>query len=269
MRSLIARCVRCTALEFGKSRGSRAVAAWVSVTHSFLMIAVRPAALALGLFAGRAASLVAPAFAPHKLGYGRSSVAAAPAASGAAPAAGADYELRSNTVIDATMLLRYGSRHAPQQRGRDAVHVLRLLGPCSGGARAASSDAGQPLPVGRLNGAAGPMSATHEPPVGGYPPPEHLHGVFAVYKPKGFSSADVVQKIKVLCRQLNAAAEFGGEPEGGGAGRAPCERDTCFSEARLYTTHRVLYIVYKYRRIILERVKEAPSSATSRFKFTL
>lgn len=34
-------------------------------------------------------------------------------------------------------------------------------------------------------------------PVGGYPPPEHLHGVFAVYKPQGFSSADAVQKIKV------------------------------------------------------------------------
>lgn len=36
------------------------------------------------------------------------------------------------------------------------------------------------------------------PPVGGYPPPEHLHGVFAVIKPKGFSSADAVQKIKVF-----------------------------------------------------------------------
>lgn len=38
-------------------------------------------------------------------------------------------------------------------------------------------------------------------PAGGYPPPEHLHGIFAVYKPKGFTSADVVQKIKVH-RQL-------------------------------------------------------------------
>lgn len=36
------------------------------------------------------------------------------------------------------------------------------------------------------------------PPVGGYPPPDHLHGVFAVIKPKGFSSADAVQKIKVF-----------------------------------------------------------------------
>lgn len=35
------------------------------------------------------------------------------------------------------------------------------------------------------------------PPIGGYPPPEHLHGVFAVYKPKGITSSDVVQKIKV------------------------------------------------------------------------
>ena len=35
------------------------------------------------------------------------------------------------------------------------------------------------------------------PPIGGYPPPEHLHGVFAVYKPKGVTSNDVVQKIKV------------------------------------------------------------------------
>ena len=35
------------------------------------------------------------------------------------------------------------------------------------------------------------------PPSGGYPPPVHLNGVFAVYKPKGFSSADAVQKIKV------------------------------------------------------------------------
>ncbi|CAM9194161.1 unnamed protein product [Ascophyllum nodosum] len=34
------------------------------------------------------------------------------------------------------------------------------------------------------------------PPSGGYPPPVHLNGVFAVYKPKGFSSADAVQKIK-------------------------------------------------------------------------
>lgn len=43
-------------------------------------------------------------------------------------------------------------------------------------------------------------------PVGGYPPPEHLHGVFAVYKPKGFSSADAVQKIKVRwkCQLLTA-----------------------------------------------------------------
>ena len=36
--------------------------------------------------------------------------------------------------------------------------------------------------------------------MGGYPPPEHLHGVFAVYKPQGFSSSDVVQKIKVSTR---------------------------------------------------------------------
>eukprot|EP00903_Cladosiphon_okamuranus_P016040 g14810.t1 len=47
------------------------------------------------------------------------------------------------------------------------------------------------------------MAANGESPVGGggnpkggYPPPEHLHGVFAVYKPKGFTSNDVVQKIK-------------------------------------------------------------------------
>lgn len=40
-------------------------------------------------------------------------------------------------------------------------------------------------------------SEAGELPAGGYPPPEHLHGVFAVYKPKGFSSNDVVQKIKV------------------------------------------------------------------------
>lgn len=30
-----------------------------------------------------------------------------------------------------------------------------------------------------------------------YPPPEHMHGVFAVYKPKGLSSNAVVQIIKV------------------------------------------------------------------------
>ncbi|CAM9888097.1 unnamed protein product [Ectocarpus sp. 4 AP-2014] len=54
-------------------------------------------------------------------------------------------------------------------------------------------------------------------PAGGYPPPEHLHGIFAVYKPKGFSSADVVQKIKnVLTRgvreeiQTRLALERGG-----------------------------------------------------------
>lgn len=35
-------------------------------------------------------------------------------------------------------------------------------------------------------------------PVGGYPPPPHLNGVFAVYKPKSWSSADAVQKIKVI-----------------------------------------------------------------------
>lgn len=46
-------------------------------------------------------------------------------------------------------------------------------------------------------GVAAMNSAGGGPPVGGYPPPEHLHGIFAVYKPKGFSSADVVQKIKV------------------------------------------------------------------------
>lgn len=38
-------------------------------------------------------------------------------------------------------------------------------------------------------------------PIGGYPPPENLHGVFAVYKPKGYTSNDVVQKIKVNERE--------------------------------------------------------------------
>lgn len=43
-------------------------------------------------------------------------------------------------------------------------------------------------------------------PVGGYPPPEHLHGVFAVYKPQGFSSADAVQKIKVRWKCLRKSS---------------------------------------------------------------
>lgn len=175
------------------------------------MTPARPAAVVLALVAGRVASFVhLPVFSsPRPIAGSTYKRAVRPQASKAATLSAAAMtttttaSCRCNT---ARMLMRM----------RGATQQSRLLPnhhrPAAFGRQktaAAPTNAGQLVTVRTLSTTRRTMPNTavlaagqqQQPaggrPAGGYPPPEHLHGIFAVYKPKGFSSADVVQKIKV------------------------------------------------------------------------
>lgn len=109
-----------------------------------------------------------------------------------------------------TMLLRRGAaQQLTGSRGFIGGHAAPALQQLLPASAAAGSAFGERYPTRRSCAAAHPAAmsmstATELPsqgaggrPEGGYPPPEHLHGVFPVYKPKGYTSNDVVQKIKV------------------------------------------------------------------------
>ncbi|CAN0521562.1 unnamed protein product [Ectocarpus sp. 12 AP-2014] len=208
------------------------------------MTPARPAAVVLALVAGRVASFVHPpvfsspraiASSTHRRGVGPHAPKAA-TLSAAAMTTTTTASYRCNIV---RMMMRMRgvtqqSRLSPQHHRPAAFGRQQTA--------AAPTNAAQLVTVRTLSTTWRTMPNTvlaagqqQQPaggrPAGGYPPPEHLHGIFAVYKPKGFSSADVVQKIKnVLTRgvreeiQARLALERGVVvSEKGGAGEEKAE----------------------------------------------
>ncbi|CAB1106032.1 unnamed protein product [Ectocarpus sp. CCAP 1310/34] len=191
------------------------------------MTPARPAALVFALVTGRVASFVHPPVfsSPHVIASSTQRRAVGPHApkastlSAAAMTTTTTASCRCNT---ARMLMpMWGATQQPRllpQHHRPAAFGRQKA--------AAPTNAAQLVTVRTRSTARRTMPNTvlaagqqQQPagahPAGGYPPPEHLHGIFAVYKPKGFSSADVVQKIKArlaLERDV-VVSEEGGEGE--------------------------------------------------------
>lgn len=151
-------------------------------------------AIALGILASRASCLMIPEFSVRRLTTWRAVVterAALPLV----------YHPTASNMVAMLPCDFCGRCAMKQYRGP----LTRDMGPLRISSRPVSScgrgvvcrSAVQSMTF-RQNTGAPYMKAAIPPPVGGYPPPEHLHGVFAVIKPKGFSSADAVQKIKVF-----------------------------------------------------------------------
>ncbi|CAM9851583.1 unnamed protein product [Scytosiphon promiscuus] len=164
----------------------------------------RPAAVVLTLVAGRATGFLHPPALPPPRGQtwfngpgtrrASSHVPALPSSSAGLTSSSSGHRRYRSTA--ASNSKTYASRMLTRC---SATQQCRLLAQQR---QPAAADAGQSKSVRRLSTkmemSAGQQQARGAggPPAGGYPPPEHLHGVFAVYKPKGFSSANVVQKIK-------------------------------------------------------------------------
>ena len=165
-------------------------------------------ALALTIFVGGAAGLAvrSPALPTGEFTSARVSSHARGLTAGARGSWPGDSSNNSPEML----CLRRSAGGAPQQIRRSFGRMLPPVGAAGACGDLSSawrkSNAAQSRPV--REASSGGLGATlvamnagggggGGSPVGGYPPPEHLHGVFAVYKPQGFSSADAVQKIKV------------------------------------------------------------------------
>lgn len=178
------------------------------------MLSGRPSALALALLTGRSIAFIQPIFVPSgslaSRAHGVQSTNELGKIGKLCSQIGDDQDRRYHGSSTMSALLRDRHRTLGTASRCGRISARRLLRTRSSSSSNSSrfKDAGragytriravQSMPV-RANMSLAGGAGDHEggAPAGGYPPPEHLHGVFAVYKPKGFTSTDAVSKIKV------------------------------------------------------------------------